>query len=194
VFCPYSYIIPTENGDVQPGKRLINWAWYYVVRHGSLEMSAIFTDIHGRVHSNTVPRGLINRDVWATQVERHQAQMIAPLAEIITKTPKPFVTKINEVQCSTATFYDGRVVLVGDAFTGFRSHLGMGSEQAARHCIQMDRVWKQEITLEERDSEAILYAKKFILLNRCVGFLGLGWIYATLKTGISYIWLMLKAA
>ena len=188
---PHSYIIPTESGHTEPGKRLVNWVWYYIVPDGSAEMTSIFTDVHGDVHSNTVPQGLVNPKVWARQVARFLPQMIEPLAEIVTKTPRPFVTKVGEAQCSTASFYDGRLVLVGDAFTGFRSHLGMASEQAARHVVQMDKVWRGQMTQQERDQEAILYARRFTLLNRMIGLTGLGLVWAVLKTAVAYIWLMI---
>ncbi|RDW59235.1 FAD binding-containing protein [Coleophoma crateriformis] len=187
-----SYLIPTETGHVEQGKRLLNWVWYYVVPDGSPEMTSIFTDINGRVHQNTVPQGLVNPEVWAGQVARFLPQMIAPLAEVVSKTPRPFVTKVGEAECSTPSVYDGRLVLVGDAFTTFRSHLGMASEQAARHVLQMDRVWRGEITQRERDDEAILYAKRLVLLNRLIGLTGLGWIWAFLKTAVTYISLMTR--
>ncbi|KAL2861155.1 uncharacterized protein BJX67DRAFT_391587 [Aspergillus lucknowensis] len=187
-----SYIIPTESGNVEPGKRLINWVWYYVVPTGSPEMKAIFTDINGKQHKNTVPQGLVNPAIWAKQLERYLPQTTSPLAEVVSLTPQPFVTKVGEVETTAATFFDGRLVLVGDAFTGFRSHLGKASEQAARHCLQMDRVWRGEITQEQRDREAVLYAKRLLLLNRMIGLTGLGYLWAVCKTGVAYIWLMLK--
>jgi hypothetical protein len=187
-----SYIIPTESGRVEPGKRLINWVWYYAMPEGSPEMASVFTDVDGKVHPNTVAQGLLNPDVWAGQLARFLPQMTAPLAEVVTKTPRPFVTKVGEAQCSTASFYNGHVVLVGDAFTGFRSHLGMASEQAARHCLQMDKVWRGVMTQEERDQEAAFYAKRFLLLNRMVGLTGLGLVLTVLKTAVSYVWLMIK--
>ena len=155
-------------------------------------MTAIFTDVNGKLHPNTVPRGLVNPDVWTAQVARYLPEMTAPLAEVVSKTPKIFVTKVGEAQCSTPTFYDGRVVLVGDAFTGFRSHLGMASEQAARHCLQLDKVWRGEMTQKERDNEANFYAKRFILLNRMVGLTGLGLVVAVLKAIVAYTWLIIQ--
>ena len=65
---PISYLIPTETGDVEPGKRLLNWVWYSVVPDGSPEMASIFTDVNGKLHLNTVPQGLVNPKLWADQV------------------------------------------------------------------------------------------------------------------------------
>ncbi|KAE8389870.1 hypothetical protein BDV23DRAFT_172739 [Aspergillus alliaceus] len=187
-----SYLIPTEGGDVEPGNRLINWVWYFIVPEGSPEMAAIFTDVHGKLHPNTVPHGQINPNIWSKQIARYVSQMTPPLAEIVTKTPRPFVTKVGEAEATRSSFYDGRLILVGDAFTGFRSHLGMASEQAARHCLQMNRVWRGEITQEQRDREATLYARRFLLLNRMIGLTGLGLVWGVCRTGVAYVWLMVQ--
>ncbi|EAW13490.1 FAD binding domain protein [Aspergillus clavatus NRRL 1] len=188
-----SYLIPTESGHVEPGNRLLNWVWYFFVPEGSPEMQLIFTDIHGKVHTNTVPRGLVNPAVWQAQLARYLPQMTAPLAEAVSLTSRVFVTKVGEAQCTTPSIFDGRLVLVGDAFTGFRSHLGKASEQAAQHSLQMDRVWRGEITQAERDREANYYAQRMILLNRLMGFLGLGLWWAVLRTGFEFLALVLSA-
>ena len=189
-----SYIIPAEAGRVGPGKRLLNWVWYFRVADGSPEMADIFTDTNGKTHLNTVSQGLVKPDLWGRQKDRYLEQMILPLAEIIDKTPRPFISKVADLDGTDhpSSFFDGRLVLVGDAYNAFRPHLGMASEQAARHCWQMDRVWRGEITQEKRDREAALYAKRFILLNRFVGLMGMELWFQLLRTVISYVWLMLK--
>ena len=118
--------------------------------------------------------------------------MTTPLVELVSNTHKPFVTKVIEVQTTEASFFEGRLVLVGDAFTGFRTHLGMASEQAARHAISLDRVWRGEITMKQRDEEAVLYAQRFIYLNRMMGFLSLGWMLSLLINTLAYVWVMLR--
>lgn len=157
-------------------------------------MAEIFTDINGRTQPSTVQQGLVKPDLWAGQKERYLSQMIPPLAEIIDKTPRPFISKVADLNGTDypASFFDGRLVLVGDAYNAFRSHLGMASEQAARHCWQMDRVWRGEITQKQRDREAARYAKKFILLNRVIGLSGMEFWFQLFKTVLSLVWLMVK--
>ncbi|KAJ5116684.1 FAD binding domain protein [Penicillium angulare] len=187
-----SYHIPSETGNIEPGNRLINWVWYFVVPEGSDEMNTIFTDVNGKLHPNTVPHGKIKPDIWSQHVARHISQMTPHLAEVVTKTERPFVTKVWEAEAAASTFYDGRLVLVGDAFTGFRSHMGMASEQAARHCAQMNRFWHGEITHKEREREARAYAKRFLLLNRAIGFTGLGMVWQLCKLSLDYMVLTIK--
>jgi 2-polyprenyl-6-methoxyphenol hydroxylase-like FAD-dependent oxidoreductase len=186
-----SYIIPTEQGNIAQGDRLVNWLWYYPVADDSAELRDILTDVHGKTHPNTVSQGLVQPVIWANMKSRFLAQMPAALAEVVDQTPRPFVTKVCEAQCSQSSFHEGRVVLVGDAFTALRSHLGMASEQAATHCAQMDRVWRGEISQAQRDHEARLYAARFLLLNRLVGVFGLEMVWAVVQTAIAYVWLMI---
>ncbi|KAH6617781.1 hypothetical protein B0J18DRAFT_261265 [Chaetomium sp. MPI-SDFR-AT-0129] len=188
-----TYVIPTETGHVTPGNRLINWVWYFRVPENSPAMDAIFTDIHGKPHAHTVSQGLINPELWADQKARFLPLMNRHLAEIITKTARPFVSKVVDRDCTGAvrnstaagngkdtdndtrgSFFNGHLILVGDAYTAFRPHMGMASEQAGRHCWQMDAVWRGEMTLAQRDREAARYARRFVLLNRIIGLLGMG--------------------
>ena len=150
-------------------------------------MQAIFTDVNGKAHPYTVPHGMIDPKLWANQIASYRSQMIAPIAEAVSLTPRPFVTKVGETQIRQASFFDDRLVVVGDAFTGLRSHMGMASEQAARHCWQMDRIWRGEMTQAQRNREATMYAEKFILLNRMIGLIGLGHYFQLAKT----VWALL---
>lgn len=174
------------------GERLVNWLWYYPVADDSAEMHAIFTDVHGTTHPNTVSQGLVQPAVWAALKARFLPHMQAPLAEVVDQTPRPFVTKVCEAQCGRrASFWEGRVVLVGDALTALRSHLGMASEQAATHCVQMDRVWRGAMARGQRDREALLYGYRFLLLNRLTGFFGLEMVGALVWTCVVYLWMLL---
>lgn len=156
-------------------------------------MKEIFTDIHGNPHRNTVPQGLVQPRAWSRQLETYRVKMVLPMAEVISKTAKPFVTKVGEVTAGASSFHDGRVVLLGDAYTTYRTHLGMASEQAAWHIVQMEMIWRGEITMEEHDAALRLYSQKFILLNRAVGFLGLGMMGSLAKTVAAYVWFLAKA-
>jgi len=56
----------------------------------------------------------------------------------------------------------------------------------------MGKVWQGGMTQEERDREALLYAKRFIFLNRLVALTGLGRVLALLRAALSYGPLMLR--
>ena len=82
-------------------------------------------------------------------------------------------------------------MLVRDAFTAFR-YMGMAIAQAARHCLQMDWVWRKATTQKQRDSEATCYARKFIPIDRLIGLGGFGQIVAVGKVLWSLILLVIK--
>lgn len=182
-----SYIIPTDTGNFEPGERLLNWIWYYNVAEGSSEMKEIFTDVTGQYHHNTVPRGLVRQEVW----ERCRAELLPrispPFQELLQKISNPFVTKVHDVQCESANFINGKVVLVGDAFTTLRPHSGAATEQAAFHSNTLEAVYRGEKTPKEWDQEVRRYAERIILINKIIAELGTGtmlslliavWFYA----------------
>ncbi|RWA04932.1 hypothetical protein EKO27_g10173 [Xylaria grammica] len=105
------YLIPTDDGCFEPGKRVINWLWYYNVDEGSPEMTEIFTDIQGQHHKNTVPAGLIRPEVWEKHRDQMLPQMAAPFANLIRTAKSPFVTKVNDVLCTDSSFFKDRVIL-----------------------------------------------------------------------------------
>ncbi|KAK0708927.1 hypothetical protein B0T21DRAFT_387625 [Apiosordaria backusii] len=164
------YIIPPDAASFVPGTRLINWVWYCnLPETPETNLEELLTDSNGHVHTNTVPSGLVRPEVWKAHLAEMLPLIPAPFAELFAKTENPFVTKVNDALCSKATFLDGRVLLVGDALSTFRPHFAVATEQAARHCLGLGRVWKGEMTLELWEKEAVHYAIKMWLGSRVIG-------------------------
>lgn len=118
--------------------------------------------------------------------------MAAPFAALLSATRQPFVTKVNDVLCEKAVFHDGKVVLVGDALAAFRPHLAVATEQAARHCLGLARVWEGEMTMEQWSREATGYGKRMWLASRVLGIFGLGSWGQLLKTLWVYVVFLVK--
>ncbi|RYP70077.1 hypothetical protein DL771_005694 [Monosporascus sp. 5C6A] len=186
------YIIPTDTGNFEPGERLLNWVWYYNVADDSPEMTDIFTDVTGRLHHNNVSRGLVRSEVW----ERCRAELLprisGPFQELLQKTSNPFVTKIRDAICTTASFYDGRVLLVGDAYTTLRPHLGAATEQAAFHSNTLETVYHGKKTPEEWSSGVGRFAQRIILINKIIAELGTGTVFSLLKSILFYVVFLIK--
>ncbi|KAL2164674.1 hypothetical protein VTH06DRAFT_3891 [Thermothelomyces fergusii] len=89
-----------------------------------------------------------------------------------------FVTRINDALSDQAAFFDGHVVLVGDALAGFRPHFAVAAEQAARHCLALARAWEQRRggpgPVQQWAAEAVAYGRRTWLLSRLLGHFGLG--------------------
>lgn len=123
------------------------------------------------------------------------------LAEVVSKSTAPFVTKVVETSLphrqlpspSSYSFLDSRLVLIGDALATHRPHMGGATEQGAFHVAQMERLFKGKITMAQRDKEARAYAEKFRLMNRVVGFAGLRDLRNLTKTLGELAWLKIKS-
>lgn len=170
-----------------PGEQLLSWVWYYNVAEGSPEMREFFTDIHGNHHHNTVPRGLVQPSVWERVLNSRLSQMVDPFAKLLAKTKKPFVTKISDALCTSPSFYNGHVILVGDALATFRPHIGVATEQAALHCLVMNKMSRGENALTTHTREVGVHSKSMWLLNRLVGEFGQGSAFSFLKALFLYI-------
>ncbi|KAK4164703.1 6-hydroxynicotinate 3-monooxygenase [Cladorrhinum sp. PSN259] len=153
-----AYMIPDDddddhNGDNAAPRQLINFAWYYNVP----STSPVMTEDREK----------------GTML----ARMAAPFAELIGAydISRLFVTKITDVVCpDSASFYNGKVLLVGDALVAFRPHFAVATEQAARHCLGLAQVWKGEKSLQEWSREVTTYGKRTWSASRVLGEFGQG--------------------
>ncbi|CAF1209855.1 unnamed protein product [Adineta ricciae] len=127
------YTIPGQNGALDQGRRLINWVWY--CNHA--DPSEILTDCHGRKHHWTVPRGKVAHKVWKDLKQYANSNLPPQFIELVNATQLPFVQAVSDILATQACYYNGRVVLVGDALAGFRPHTASATSQAAFHGLQL---------------------------------------------------------
>lgn len=187
------YVIPTDEGDFAPGSQLINWVLYQNVAEGSADEAAIFTDASGRRHQRTVPQGSADQRTWDRFRVPLVERMATPFAELVSATTKPFVTKVSDVLCSKASFCDGHVVLVGDALATYRPHAGKATDQAARHCLELVKVWRGQMTLARWEQQAVIDAKRTYLWSRLMGEFGRGTWVSLLRSIVSYLAFVVSA-
>jgi 2-polyprenyl-6-methoxyphenol hydroxylase-like FAD-dependent oxidoreductase len=186
------YIIPSDDGKFSPGERLVNWVWYYNVADNSSHMKEIFTATTGRQHNNTVAQGLVDPAVWHRVRDAGVARMAAPFAELIGKTEAPFVTKVNDALCTKARYMNDRVLLVGDALATFRPHVALATEQAANHCLSLEKAMRGEMSMNEWEREVCRNARRIWLLSRLVGVFGQGKTLSLVHYILRYLGLMVK--
>jgi hypothetical protein len=55
-----TYTIAGENGNTEPGSRLLNFVWYANFPDGSDELERIMTDKDGRRRRITIPPGMFD--------------------------------------------------------------------------------------------------------------------------------------
>lgn len=153
-----SYTIPTEEGSLEPGRRLHNWIWYQWMTEGTDEENDIFTDINGTKHVGTVPRGMIRPEVWEKQKSLASSTMPAELAHILQRTPKPMVTKIYDLASSKAVFFGGKLFLVGDAQYTIRPNAGQSTTHAAYDCNMLEQVIQKKLSPSQWEKAVLRYA------------------------------------
>ena len=128
---PHSHIlvypIPGPDGNLEPGRRLLNMVWYRNVPEPDLP--AFLTDRHGVRRTVSLPPNH-PRQEQIDEMREVAAQLLAPpIAEVVTSVPEPFVQAVYDV--AVTGMASGRACLVGDAAFGVRPHAAAGTAKAA---------------------------------------------------------------
>lgn len=132
-----TYTIAGENGNTEPGHRLLNFVWYANFPPGSPELERLMTDKEGRRRRITIPPGMIAWDAWRMVKEMGHARLPPQMAEMADKTQAPFVQCITDVIAPKNLYLGDKVVLIGDALAGFRPHTVASTSQAAFNVMSL---------------------------------------------------------
>jgi 2-polyprenyl-6-methoxyphenol hydroxylase-like FAD-dependent oxidoreductase len=154
------YLIPGKNGTIEPGHRLFNWVWYCNYKDGSDSFEELMTDINGKRHAITLPVGTMNPDAWLKQKAYASKTLPPQYAEAVCKTEQPFIQAITDVISPQNSFFDGKVLLVGDALAGFRPHTAASTSQAAFDALRMGDWFGGEIDKTTYDTRVLEFAKR----------------------------------
>lgn len=137
------YPIPGLNGELEPGKRLINYVWYRNYSEGG-DLEDLLTDNRGERREVSIPPGSV-ADRHVAEMKAHaEARLPAAISEIVTRTAQPFVQVVFD-QCIDKMVF-GRACLLGDAAFLGRPHAAAGTAKAA------DDAWALRDALEAHDS------------------------------------------
>ena len=161
--------MPGKNGVLAAGQRLLNWVWYFNCPKDTPGFHEIMTDVDGCTHRNTLPAGKMKLETWQKH-KIHASQILnPPFLELVNKTAEPFISTVNDCASTKASFFDGKLLLVGEALTLLRPHTGMSFDHAAVNCLLLQRVLKGEMSMVQWEKEVLRYAEKTRLLSACVG-------------------------
>jgi 2,6-dihydroxypyridine 3-monooxygenase len=144
------YPIPGLDGDVAPGRRLMNLVWYRNVPEP--ELPALLTDRTGQQRSVSLPPGAARDDVVAELRQCAAAHLAPPIAEVVTSVAEPFVQAVFDID--VPRMVAGRVCLLGDAAFAVRPHAAAGTAKAAED----GWVLAEELARAEGDVPAALAA------------------------------------
>ena len=121
------YPIPSVDGAVEPGSRLMNIVWYRNVEHDQLDR--VLTDVNGERRAVSVPPGLVAADVIAEMRDFAEANLGPAIAEVVTGIEEPFIQAVYDIDVPQMAF--GRTCLIGDAAFAVRPHAAAGTAKAA---------------------------------------------------------------
>jgi 2-polyprenyl-6-methoxyphenol hydroxylase-like FAD-dependent oxidoreductase len=121
------YPIAGLNNETSPGRRRYNFIWYRVVDADQLR--DMCTDAEGRHHEFSIPPPLIRDDVIAEMRATAERTMAPPFLDALRQIQRPFFTPIYDLVSPRMVF--GRIVLIGDAASVARPHMGYGVSKAA---------------------------------------------------------------
>ena len=123
-----AYPVPSPDGEITPGRRLVNWVWYRNVAPGE-ELNALMTDRHGQPRPASMPPGYV-QDRFVAELRQTAERRLPPVfARLVQDTREPFIQPIVDVEVPRMAF--GRVCLIGDAAFAARPHAAAGTAKAA---------------------------------------------------------------
>ena len=121
------YPIPSVDGALAPGRRLANLVWYHNYEEGDA-LDDLMTDRFGQRQALSLPPGTARAAHVGWTKEFASAHMAPAIAEILHKSPEPFVQVIYDIDVERMAF--GRVALIGDAAFAVRPHAAAGTAKA----------------------------------------------------------------
>ena len=130
------YTVAGPGNDTRPGKRRYNFVWYRPASEDD-ELVKLLTDADGHYYSTGIPPLKVS---WKHIAEMRTVarDILAPqYAEILEKTPSPFLQTIYDVRSEQIVF--GRIALMGDAAFVGRPHVGMGVTKAGDEAMVIAR-------------------------------------------------------
>ncbi|KAI8952430.1 hypothetical protein F4801DRAFT_230876 [Xylaria longipes] len=154
-----TYLIPGQDGTVEPGKRLINFVYYTNFPEGSEELEEIMTDCNGRRRAITMPPGMTDPKAWEKQRKLARERLPPQFAEIVCGTNKPFVQAVTDVLSLEHEYCGGKVVLIGDALAGFRPHTVASTSQAAFDAMIFADYVAGKVSREEWKRQTLGFAR-----------------------------------
>jgi 2-polyprenyl-6-methoxyphenol hydroxylase-like FAD-dependent oxidoreductase len=158
-----SYLVPGANGELERGKRRLNWVWY--VNKTEAELQEILRDKDGKQRRWAVPLGFLSDKNVASLGEWAVAELPEVSAQMVLKTHTPFVQVIVDLTVPKMVF--GRACIIGDAAFVVRPHTASGTSKAYNDAISLATSLSYhtdtiEAALEHWQYEQIRYARHIV--------------------------------
>ena len=164
------YPIPSLDGSVKKGERLINFVWYRNYAEGS-ELSDLLTGEDGKYRSISVPPGLLKEYHVLEAKAVAKARMPRDIANLVDATQNPFIQVVYDVSVDKMVFQ--RICLLGDAAFVARPHAAAGSAKAAEDGWQLANLLEKQKDIDKSlkmwESMQLRLGKDLIKRTRLIG-------------------------
>lgn len=122
------YTIPGMDGELEHGRRLLNYVWYRNVAEGP-ELHELTTDTKGFEAPVSMHPGSVQQR-YVDEMREAAARQLAPaVAEVIMRTEQPYLQVVSDIRIPRMAH--GRIAVIGDAAFAVRPHPAAGSAKAA---------------------------------------------------------------
>ena len=122
-----TYAIPSDGGDTEPGRRVINSVWYRNYPDDGT-FDRLMTDVDGRRRTATMPPGTISAEFLDEMFATAESELAPPIRDVVMSCAEPLIQAIFDVAVPQMVF--GRVCILGDAAFGLRPHVAAGQAKA----------------------------------------------------------------
>jgi 2-polyprenyl-6-methoxyphenol hydroxylase-like FAD-dependent oxidoreductase len=132
------YFIPNQNGSVQKGDRVFNWAAYIAIPEN--ELDEVMTDNKGNIKEGTLPPGSMGEEIEARLKGFLAKNIPAYYAEMVNKTKDSYIQVIYTLNLED--YYKDKMCLIGDAgmviqpFTGSGVFKGYNNVKDLIYCLR----------------------------------------------------------
>lgn len=162
-----SYLVPGANGELDPGKRRLNWVWY--VNKSETELREILRDKEGNARRWAVPAGFLGDENISSLREKAVTELPEISAQMILKSEKPFVQVVVDLAVPQMAF--GRACVIGDAAFVVRPHTASGTSKAYNDAISLATSLSYhtdtiEAALQHWQYEQIRYARQIVAYGK----------------------------
>jgi 2-polyprenyl-6-methoxyphenol hydroxylase-like FAD-dependent oxidoreductase len=111
----------------------------------------------------------VSKEVWKQIQDDGQKELSTLFANLVAKTDKSFISAIRDLRSPQASFYDGKLLLVGDAMVLARPHSGLSTNQVASQALALEEVVRGKVSVEEWEKEVLRSAYANHALSNAFG-------------------------
>jgi 2-polyprenyl-6-methoxyphenol hydroxylase-like FAD-dependent oxidoreductase len=162
-----SYAVPAGIKGPPEAEINLNWAWY--IELNEAELADVMTDAKGRKYQYALPQGAM-KEGHAAKFQAMAKKMLGPqFCEAVEKTKSPFIQVITDAETRQNTFWEGKVLLVGDAAGGQRPHTGSAVTAACYHAHLLRLQLMGEMSVEQWSANAQVVSQTIFKCGQAIG-------------------------